>query len=46
LASVQTNIVISRLPRRLPDTETVVRRAKEKGVLVLAFRGRCAPHLI
>jgi threonine aldolase len=40
LATVQTNIIIFRLPGHLPDAETVVRRAKEKGVLVLAFAPR------
>ena len=38
--TVQTNIVIFKLPGRLPDAETVVRRAKEQGVLVLAFAPR------
>jgi threonine aldolase len=40
MATVQTNIVIFRLPAHLPDAETVVRRAKEQGVLVLAFGPR------
>ncbi len=40
MATVQTNIVIFRLPARLPDAETVVRRAKEQGVLALAFGPR------
>ena len=40
MATVQTNIVIFRLPGHLPDAETVVRRAKDKGVLVLAFAPR------
>jgi threonine aldolase len=40
MATVQTNIVIFRLPRHLPDAETVVRRAKEQGVLLLAFAPR------
>jgi len=40
LATVQTNIVIFRLPAHLPDAETVVRRAKEQGVLALAFGSR------
>jgi threonine aldolase len=40
LATVQTNIVIFRLPAHLPDAATVVRRAKEQGVLVLAFAPR------
>jgi|SRR5208337_369594 len=40
MATVQTNIVIFRLPGHLPDAETVVRRAKDLGVLVLAFAPR------
>ena len=40
MATVQTNIVLFRLPSHLPDAETVVRRAKEQGVLVLAFAPR------
>lgn len=40
LATVQTNIVVFRLPAGLPDAETVVRRAKEMGVMVLAFAPR------
>ena len=40
LATVQTNIVIFRLPAPLPDAATVVRRAGEKGVLVSAFAQR------
>ena len=40
LATVQTNIVIFRLPVHLPDAETVVRCAKERGVLALAFGPR------
>jgi threonine aldolase len=40
LATVQTNIVIFQLPSPLPDAETVVRRAKERGVLILAFGPR------
>ena len=40
LATVQTNIVIFRLPAGLPDAATVVRRAQEKGVLVSAFAER------
>ena len=39
-AAVETNIVVFRLPAPLPDAETVVRRAKERGVLVLAFGPR------
>ncbi|MGA7450232.1 MAG: GntG family PLP-dependent aldolase [Rhodoplanes sp.] len=40
MATVQTNIVLFRLPNQLPDAETVVRRAREQGVLVLAFAPR------
>jgi threonine aldolase len=40
LATVQTNIVIFRLPEPLPDAATVVRRAQEQGVLVSAFAAR------
>jgi threonine aldolase len=40
MATVQTNIVIFKLPGHLPDAETVVRRAKDQGVLVLAFAPR------
>jgi threonine aldolase len=40
LATVQTNIVIFRLPAALPDADTIVRRAKEAGVLVSAFATR------
>ena len=40
LATVQTNIVIFRLPASIPDAATVVRRAQEKGVLVSAFAVR------
>jgi threonine aldolase len=40
MATVETNIVIFRLPDPLPDAETVVRRAREQGVLVLAFGPR------
>lgn len=40
MTSVQTNIVIFRLPALLPDAETVVRRAREQGILVLAFGPR------
>lgn len=40
IATVETNIVIFRLPGHLPDAETVVRRAREEGVLVLAFSPR------
>ena len=38
--TVQTNIVIFRLPEPLPDAATVVRRAQEHGVLVSAFAAR------
>jgi threonine aldolase len=40
LATVQTNIVIFRVPAPLPEAETVVRRAQEHGVLVSAFAAR------
>jgi threonine aldolase len=40
LATVQTNIVIFRLPAPLPDAATVVRLAQERGVLVGAFAPR------
>jgi threonine aldolase len=40
LATVQTNIVIFRLPAGLPDAATIVRRAQEQGVLVSAFAAR------
>jgi threonine aldolase len=38
--TVQTNIVIFRLPPHLPDAATVVRRAQAQGVLVGAFAPR------
>jgi threonine aldolase len=40
LATVQTNIVIFRLPAALPDAATIVRRAQDQGVLVSAFAAR------
>ena len=40
LPTVQTNIVIFRLPPHLPDADSVVRRAQERGVLVGAFAPR------
>jgi threonine aldolase len=40
MTTVQTNIVIFRLPDTLPDAATVVRRAAEQGVLVGAFAPR------
>ena len=40
LATVQTNIVIFRLPESLPDAATIVRRAEAQGVLVQAFAPR------
>jgi threonine aldolase len=40
LTTVQTNIVIFRVPAPLPDAATVVRRAQEDGVLVSAFAPR------
>jgi threonine aldolase len=48
LTTVQTNIVIFRVPAPLPDAATVVRRAQEEGVLVSAFATRtvrAATHL-
>ncbi len=39
-ATVQTNIVIFRLPAPLPDAATVVQRAAQEGVLVGAFAPR------
>jgi threonine aldolase len=40
LATVQSNIVIFRVPEPLPDAATVVRRAQQQGVLVSAFAAR------
>jgi len=40
MATVQTNIVIFRLPNDLPDAATVVHRAQQQGVLVGAFAPR------
>ncbi len=40
IATVQTNIVIFKLPAPLPDAATVVRRAAEQGVMVSAFAPR------
>ena len=40
LATVQTNIVVFGLVEDAPDAPTVVNRAKERGVLVLAFGAR------
>lgn len=40
LATVQTNIVIFHLPDGAPDAETVVSRARDRGVLVFAFGPR------
>jgi threonine aldolase len=40
LATVQTNIVIFRLPEPLADAATIVRRAQARGVLVSAFAVR------
>jgi threonine aldolase len=37
---VETNIVVFRLGEGLPDAATVVARAKERGVLVMAFAAR------
>lgn len=39
-ASVQTNILVFRLAPGAPDAATVVSRAREQGVLVLAFGPR------
>ncbi len=40
LATVQTNIVIFRVPEPLPDAATIVARAQRQGVLVSAFAAR------
>ena len=40
LATVQTNIIIFKLPAPLPDAATVVRHAAEQGVMVSAFAPR------
>jgi threonine aldolase len=40
LATVQSNIVIFRVPEPLPDAASIVRRAQEQGVLVSAFATR------
>lgn len=40
LATVQTNIVVFRLPEGAPDAATVVAQARERGVLVFAFGPR------
>lgn len=40
LASVQTNIIVFRLKDGAPDANTVVTRARERGVLVFAFGPR------
>ena len=40
LSTVQTNIVIFRVPEPLPDAATVVRLAQQQGVLVSAFAAR------
>ena len=40
METVQTNIVIFRLPGHLPDAETVARRAREQGVLIFPFGPR------
>jgi threonine aldolase len=48
LATVQTNIVVFHLRPAAPDAATVVRRAAERGVLLLAFGPRtlrAATHL-
>ncbi|MBZ8141240.1 low specificity L-threonine aldolase [Rubrivivax gelatinosus] len=40
LATVQTNIVVFRLAPGAPDAATVVARARERGVLLVAFAAR------
>jgi len=40
LAALETNIVVFRLGEGAPDAATVVARAKERGVLVMAFAAR------
>jgi threonine aldolase len=40
LERLETNIVVYRLGEGLPDAATVVARAKERGVLVMAFAAR------
>ncbi len=40
LASIQTNIVIAEMPEDAPDAATMVARAREAGVLILAFAAR------
>ena len=40
LATVQTNIIVFSLGERAPDANTVVTRARERGVLVFAFGPR------
>jgi threonine aldolase len=40
LSTVQTNIVMFHLRENAPDAETVVTRARERGVLVIAFGSR------
>jgi len=40
LDALETNIVVFRLGEGLPDAATVVARAKERGVLVMAFAAR------
>lgn len=40
LATVQTNIVVFHLPDDAPDADTVVARARRRGVLVFAFGPR------
>jgi threonine aldolase len=40
LSTVQTNIVMFHLPDDAPDAETLVLRARENGVLVIAFGAR------
>ena len=40
LATVQTNIVVFRLAAGAPDAATLVARARERGVLLVAFAAR------
>jgi threonine aldolase len=42
LAALETNIVVFRLGEGLPDAATMVVRAKDRGVLVMAFAARTA----
>jgi threonine aldolase len=40
LATVQTNILVWRMTHDAPDAETIVSRARERGVLIFAFGER------